>query len=194
MASSGVILMKEIHFLTNILLQFFKLKSVLESSTQPGARGLVDPTRFNSWAGRGVASSILPRVKKNPFAAMVKMLESKVEAQHRIDNAKMRALESKIASMDAWIQELTKTGSISDNRGDNDSDNEIDKVIDNDNDNDSDGEAIKSSMAAKISAFEAREMDRDKRVAELEQRTSFLVGLGLGLGLGLFLFNWMGKA
>ena len=56
-------------------------------------------------------------------------------------------------------------------------------------------EATKSSMAAKISAFEARVVDQDKRIAELEQRTSFhLVGLGIGLGLGLLLFKWMGKA
>ena len=38
---------------------------MLESPTQRGAGDLVDPTRFNSWAGRGVASSILPRVKTN---------------------------------------------------------------------------------------------------------------------------------
>merc|ERR1712004_252496 len=44
--------------------QFFKLKSVLESPTQHGIGGLVDPTGFNSWAGRGVASSILPNVKE----------------------------------------------------------------------------------------------------------------------------------
>ena len=50
-------------------------------------------------------------------------------------------------------------------------------------------------MAAKISAFEARVVDQDKRIAELEQITSFhLVGLGIGLGLGLLLFKWMGKA
>ena len=108
--------MRDIHFLTNILVQFFKLKSVLESSTQPGARGLVDPTGFNSWTGRGVASSIVPTAKGNPFAARVKMLESKVaslEAQHRIDNAKMRALESKMASMEAWIEESAETDTIS---------------------------------------------------------------------------------
>ena len=71
----------------------------------------MDPTGFNSWAGKGVASSILPTAKENPFAARVKMLESKVafmEAQHRIDNAKMRALESKMASIEAWIQELNR--------------------------------------------------------------------------------------
>ena len=49
-------------------------------------------------------------------------------------------------------------------------------------------------MAAKISAFEARMTDQDERIAELEQRTSFLVGLGLSLGVGLLLFNWMKKA
>ena len=104
--------------------------------------------------------------------------------------------------MEAWIHEFTETGSISDiesegevktdsdNYSDNDSDNESDKV----SDNDIDGEAIKSSMAAKISAFEARVVDQDERIAELEQITSFLVGLGLGLGLGLFLLKWMGKA
>ena len=48
-------------------------------------------------------------------------------------------------------------------------------------------------MAAKISAFEARMADQDERIAELEQRTSFLVGLGLSLGVGLLLFNWMKK-
>ena len=36
------------------------MKSVLGS---PSQRGAGDPTRFNSWAGRGVASSILPSVK-----------------------------------------------------------------------------------------------------------------------------------
>ena len=95
-------------YLTNILLQFSKLKSDLESSTQRSAK---DPTGFNSWAGGGVASSILPSVKENPFAARMKVLEAKVasmEAQHRIDNAKMRALESKMASMEAWIQELNR--------------------------------------------------------------------------------------
>ena len=50
-------------------------------------------------------------------------------------------------------------------------------------------------IAATISAFEARVVDQDKRIAELEQITSFhLVGLGIGLGLGLLLFKWMGKA
>ena len=49
-------------------------------------------------------------------------------------------------------------------------------------------------MAAKISAFEARVVDQDERIAELEQRTSFPVGLGLTLGVGLLLFNWMKKA
>ena len=49
--------------MTNILLQVSNLKSVLESPSQRGAGDLVDPTRFNSWAGRGVASSILPSVK-----------------------------------------------------------------------------------------------------------------------------------
>ena len=71
----------------------------------------MDPTRFNSWAGKRVASSILPSVKENPFAARMKVLEAKVasmEAQHRIDNAKMRALESKMASIEAWIQELNR--------------------------------------------------------------------------------------
>ena len=48
-------------------------------------------------------------------------------------------------------------------------------------------------MAAKISAFEARTTDQDEKIAELEQRTSFLVGLGLSLGVGLLLFNWMKK-
>ena len=94
--------------MTNILLQFSKLKSDLESSTQRSAK---DPTGFNSWAGGGVASSILPSVKENPFAARMKVLEAKVasmEAQHRIDNAKMRALESKMASIEAWIQELNR--------------------------------------------------------------------------------------
>ena len=67
------------------------MKSVLESPSQRGAGDLVDPTRFNSWAGRGVASSILPRVKEVTLAARVKMLESKlatVEAQlqKRIDS------------------------------------------------------------------------------------------------------------
>ena len=92
--------------LTNILLQFSKLKSVLESPTQPGTGGLVDPTGFNSWAGRGVASSILPKIKEKPVAARMKMLETKMasmEAQHRIDNAKMRTLESKVASMDGRL-------------------------------------------------------------------------------------------
>ena len=116
-------------YLTNILLQFSKLKSDLESSTQRSAK---DPTGFNSWAGGGVASSILPSVKENPFAARMKVLEAKVasmeaqhridnvkmraleskvasmDAQHRIDNAKMRALESKMASIEAWIQELNR--------------------------------------------------------------------------------------
>ena len=89
-------------------MQFFKLKSVLESSAQRSAE---DPTGFNSWAGRGVASSILPSVKENPFAARMKVFEAKVasmEAQHRIDNVKMKALESKMASMEAWIQELNR--------------------------------------------------------------------------------------
>ena len=110
--------MKKVNFLTNILLQFFKLKSVLESSIQPGARGLVDPTRFNSWAGKRVASSILPSVKENPFAARVKMLESKVasmeaQLQKRIDSdsdakasqsflaAKVQVLEAKVADLEA---------------------------------------------------------------------------------------------
>ena len=104
--------------MTNILLQFFKLKSVLESSTQPGARGLVDPTSFNSWAGKRVASSILPRVKEVTLAARVKMLESKVatmeaQLQKRIDSdsdakasqsflaAKVQALEAKVADLEA---------------------------------------------------------------------------------------------
>ena len=110
--------MREIHFLTNILLQFFKLKSVLDSSTQPSARGPVDPTRFNSWAGKRVASSILPSVKEVTLAARVKMLESKVatleaQLQRRIDNdsdakasqsflaAKVQALEEKVADLEA---------------------------------------------------------------------------------------------
>ena len=100
------------------LLQFSKLKSVLESSTQPGARGLVDLTRFNSWAGKRVASSILPSVKEVTLAARVKMLESKVatleaQLQRRIDNdsdakasqsflaAKVQALEEKVADLEA---------------------------------------------------------------------------------------------
>ena len=56
----------------------------------------MDLTRFNSWAGEKFASSILPNVKDVTLATRVKMLEAKVasmEAQHRIDNAKMRALE-----------------------------------------------------------------------------------------------------
>ena len=65
MASSGKKLIKGgNNHLVNILLQFSKLKSVLESPTQPGARGLVDPTGFNSWADKGVANSILPSIKE----------------------------------------------------------------------------------------------------------------------------------
>ena len=110
--------MRDIHFLTNILLQFFKLKSVLESSTQLGARGPVDLTRFNSWAGKRVASSILPNVKEVTLAARVKKLESKVatleaQLQKRIDNdsdakasqsflaAKVQALEAKVADLES---------------------------------------------------------------------------------------------
>ena len=50
----------------------------------------MDPTGFNSWAGRGVASSILPNIKKGR-----KMLERKVastEAQHRIAEARIAVL------------------------------------------------------------------------------------------------------
>ena len=78
----------------------------------------MDPTRFNSWAGRGVASSILPSVKEVTLAARVKKLESKVatlEAQlhKRIDSdsdakasqsflaAKVQALEAKVADLEA---------------------------------------------------------------------------------------------
>ena len=110
--------MRDIHSMINILLQFFKLKSVLESSTQHDLGGPVDPTRFNSWAGRGVASSILPRVKEVTLAARVKMLESKVasmeaQLQKRIDSdsdakasqsflaAKIQALEAKVADLEA---------------------------------------------------------------------------------------------
>ena len=99
-------------------MQFFKLKSVLESSTQPAARGLVDPTRFNSWAGKRVASSILPNVKEVTLAARVKMLESKVatveaQLQKKIDSdsdakasqsflaAKVQALEAKVADLES---------------------------------------------------------------------------------------------
>ena len=98
-------------------MQFFKLKSVLESSER-GARGLVDPTGFNSWAGKRVASSILPNVKEVTLAARVKMLESKVatleaQLQKRIDSdsdakasqsflaAKVQALEAKVADLEA---------------------------------------------------------------------------------------------
>ena len=48
-------------------------------------------------------------------------------------------------------------------------------------------------QSAKISAFEARMADQDERITELEQRTSFLVGLGLSLGVGLLLFYWMNR-
>ena len=149
----------------------------------------MDPTGFNSWTGRGVASSIVPTAKGNPFAARVKMLESKVaslEAQHRIDNAKMRALESKMASMEAWIQEVIEP--------DSNSDIETEEDIKTNNDNDSDGEAAKSSVAANNQALEAKVVDQEARFAVLEQRMSFLVGLGLSLGVGLLLFNWMKKA
>ena len=78
----------------------------------------MDPTRFNSWAGRGVASSILPSVKEVTLAARVKMLESKVatleaQLQKRIDSdsdakasqsflaAKVQALEAKVADLEA---------------------------------------------------------------------------------------------
>ena len=183
------------------------MKSDLESSTQRSAK---DPTGFNSWAGGGVASSILPSVKENPFAARMKVLEAKVasmeaqhridnvkmraleskvvsmEAQHRIDNAKMRALESKMASMEAWIQEVIEP--------DSNSDIETEEDIKTINDNDSDGEAAKSFMAAKTQALEAKVAAQEARIAVLEQRTSFLVGLGLSLGVGLVLFNWMKKA
>ena len=155
-------------YLTNILLQFSKLKSVLEFPTQRVAEGLMDPTGFNSWAGRGVASSILPTAKENPFAARVKMLESKV------------------ASMEAWIQEVIEP--------DSNSDIETEEDIKTDLDNDSDGEAAKSFVAAKNQALEARMAAHEARFVELEQRTSFLVGLGLSLGVGLLLFNWMKKA
>jgi len=58
----------------------------------------VDPTGFNSWAGRGVASSILPNVKESTFATRMKMLEKKVasmEAQHRIAEARIAVLEQR---------------------------------------------------------------------------------------------------
>ena len=110
--------MKKVDFLTNILLQFFKLKSVLESSTQHDLGVLVDPTRFNSWAGKRVASSILPSVKEVTLAARVKKLESKVapleaQLQKRIDSdsdakasqsflaAKVQALEAKVADLES---------------------------------------------------------------------------------------------
>lgn len=133
----------------------------------------MDPTRFNSWAGRGVASSILPSVKENPFAARMKVLEAKVasmeaqhrndnvkmraleskvasmDAQHRIDNAKMRALESKMTSMEAWIQQITETGSISDIEGKG----ELKTDSDNNSDNDIHAEATNGSMAAKCKDF-----------------------------------------
>ena len=128
----------------------------------------MDPTGFNSWAGRGVASSILSSVKENPFAARVKVLEAKV------------------ASMEAWIQEVIEP--------DSNSDIETEEDIKTINDNDSDGEAAKSFMAAKTQALEAKVAAQEARIAVLEQRTSFLVGLGLSLGVGLVLFNWMKKA
>ena len=78
----------------------------------------MDPTRFNSWAGRGVASSILPSVKEITLTTRVKMLESKVasmeaQLQKRIDSdsdakasqsflaAKVQALEAKVADLEA---------------------------------------------------------------------------------------------
>ena len=93
--------------MTNILLQFLKLKSVLESQTQPGGGG-----------GKRVASSILPNVKEETLAARVKMLESKMatleaQLQKRIDSdsdakasqsflaAKVQALEAKVADLEA---------------------------------------------------------------------------------------------
>ena len=117
------------------------------------------------------------------------MLEAKVasmEAQHRIDNAKMRALESKMASMEAWIQEVIEPDSNSDIKTEED--------IKTNNGNDSDGEATKSSVAANNQALEEKVVDQEARFAVLEQRMSFLVGLGLSLGVGLLLFNWMKKA
>ena len=85
----------------------------------------MDPTRFNSWAGRGVASSILPRVKEVTLAARVKMLESKVasmeaQLQKRIDSdsdakasqsflaAKVQALEAKVADLEARLPKESK--------------------------------------------------------------------------------------
>ena len=103
--------MKENCYLRNILLQLSNLKNVLESPTQHGTGGLVDPTRFNSWAGKGVASSILPSVKEITLTTRVKMLESKVasmeaQLQERIDSdsdakAKIQALEAKVADLEA---------------------------------------------------------------------------------------------
>ena len=93
-------------------------------------------------------------------------------------------LELKVAFMEAWIQEVIEP----DNNGMSEED------IKTDSDNDSDGEAAKSFMAAKNQALEARVAAQESRIAVLEQRTSFLVGLGLSLGLGLLLFKWMGKA
>ena len=100
-----------------------------------------------------------------------------------------------MTSMEAWIQQLTETGSISDIESKGELKTDSDNNSDNNSDNESDAEATKTSMAAKISAFEARMADQEARTAELEQRTSFhLVGLRLSLGLGFLLFKWMGKA
>ena len=95
-------------------------------------------------------------------------------------------LELKVAFMEAWIQEVIEP--------DSNSDIETEEDIKTNNDNDSDSEAAKSFMAAKNQALEARMAAQEARIAELEQRTSFPVGLGLTLGVGLLLFNWMKKA
>ena len=64
----------------------------------------MDPTGFNSWAGRGVASSILPSVKENPFAARMKMLETKV--------AYMEGLEARVVDQEARIAVLEQRTSF----------------------------------------------------------------------------------
>ena len=61
-----------------------------------------DPTKFQNWAGRGVAQLFLPKIKENPLVARVKVLEEKV----LVSDARIAELEKKVWDSEKRFAEL----------------------------------------------------------------------------------------
>ena len=58
-----------------------------------------DPTKFQNWAGRGVAHMFLPKIKENPLVARVKLLEEKVQ----VSDARIAELEKRVCDSEFFF-------------------------------------------------------------------------------------------